>query len=70
MTAATVRFLSSTKVSVVVPALTGGSLVAPTGFWLICAYNAAQSAGTIPTTAAVIGKANYVAAVGADDQRR
>ncbi len=63
MTATTVRYLSSTKVSVVVPALTGGSLVSPTGFWLICAYNAAQNTGVIPTTATVIGKANYVAAV-------
>ena len=63
MTATTVRYLSTTKVSVVVPALTGGSLVAPTGFWLVCAYNAAQSSGTIPSTATVIGKANYIAAV-------
>jgi hypothetical protein len=62
MTATTVRYLSSTKVSVVVPALTGGSLVSPSGFWLICAYNAAQATGVIPTSATVIGKANYVAA--------
>jgi IPT/TIG domain len=62
MTATTVRYLSTTKVSVVVPALTGGALVAPTGFWLVCAYNAPQNAGTIPSTATVIGKANYIAA--------
>jgi len=62
VTATTVRYLSSTKVSVVVPALTGGALVSPTGFWLICAYNQAAASGTIASTATVIGKANYIAA--------
>src|SRR5919199_5748022 len=43
-TATTVRYLSSTKVSVVVPTLTTVAVSGATGFWLICAYNAAQAA--------------------------
>ena len=33
-----------------------------TSYVLVCAYNQAQSAGTIPTTATVVGKANYLVA--------
>ncbi|MGZ4649487.1 MAG: IPT/TIG domain-containing protein [Kineosporiaceae bacterium] len=62
--AATVRFLSSTKVSVVVPDLRASAVSGATGFWVICAYNQAASGSplAIATTATVIGKANYVAA--------
>ncbi len=54
----TLRYISNTKVSIVVPDLT--SLA--TSYVLVCAYNQAQSAGTIPTTATVVGKANYLVA--------
>ncbi len=57
----TLRFISTTKVSVVVPSLS--ALAATSNYFLVCAYNAAQTAGTIPVSATVLGRANYIASV-------
>ena len=55
----TLRYISNTKVSVVVPDVS--TLAATSNYFLVCAYNAAQTAGTIPVSATVVGKANYIA---------
>jgi hypothetical protein len=52
----TLRYISNTKVSIVVPDLT--SLA--TSYVLVCAYNQAQATSVIPTTATVVAKANYL----------
>jgi hypothetical protein len=64
------RFVSTVKVSVVVPVLS--SVTGGTGYWLVCAYNSAANGAftalnATPTTlssstATVIGKANYISA--------
>jgi hypothetical protein len=64
------RFISTTKISVVVPVLS--SVSAGTGYWLVCVYNTpsngtftalnATPTGFASTTATVIGKANYLSA--------
>ncbi len=59
VTAATVKFITTTKVAVTVPDLTS---VAGTNNVVVCAYTAAAASGTIPSTATVIGRANYLAA--------
>ena len=59
VTAATVQFISTTKVAVRIPDLT---TVATTNNVIVCAYTAAAATGTIPSTATVVGRANYLAA--------
>jgi hypothetical protein len=59
VTAATVQFISTTKVAVRIPDLTS---VTSTNNVVVCAYTAAAATGTIPTTATVVGRANYLAA--------
>jgi hypothetical protein len=59
------RYLSTTKVSVVVPNLS--AVTGKTGYWLVCAYNAAANSAApatnlTSTTATVIGKGTYIAA--------
>jgi len=65
---ASVRYITSTKVSVVVPDLSAVTGATAGGYWLVCAYSAPAtgSGGTvIPVTtpaATVVAKANYLVA--------
>lgn len=58
ITATSMRFLSTTKVSIAVPNLSTGTL----GTWIVCAYNATGSSGTISGSATMIGKGAYTVA--------
>jgi len=55
VTAATVRYLSSTKVSVVVPDLSAGAA----NTFMICVYNYNGNSGTINASATVLAKGSY-----------
>ncbi|HEY6795753.1 MAG TPA: IPT/TIG domain-containing protein [Kineosporiaceae bacterium] len=57
-----VRYLATTKASIVVPDLRFGSAVGPTT-WLVCAYNKAASGNAIASGATLIGKAVYTVAL-------
>jgi len=60
VTAATVKYINTTKVAVLVPDLT--AITGASSYVLVCAYNTAAASSVIPSTATVVGKANYIVA--------